>query len=220
MTGRLNFATTPFRNQRLPWLLFALAAVLLLVTTVVHGTVLTRYLLREREELDVKVQELEQELADLEVTLSRTRENLRSQKSEARSERIRFLASVYRQKNFSWTGLLNELESITPAAIRVTSISPKEKDGKTQVTLTVVGRSLEDVLEMVRRLEASRLFRTVLPVNERLDDDSKGGGVAATLTLRYDPHSTSSRGSPAGDRRPSEPSEGGGQSVQAASRRE
>ncbi len=186
----LNFARVPFRNERLSQLIFSIAAIGLVAATVVHGVVLTRYLQREREELDSKVQAYEEEVAEVEESLSRKRIELDSKKNEARDERIRFLSSIYRQKNFSWTGLFNELESISPAAVRITSIAPTEIAGDLLVRLSIVGRSLEDVLEMVTRLEASRLFETVLPMDEMQEGDGGTGGVEATLSLRFLPSST------------------------------
>ena len=186
MNTPLNFARVPFRNERLPLLIYGLAAVSLLGTTVTHGVILTRYLLREQEELDVKVAALDEELERRETELQQTENELRSERSEARTERIRFLTATYRQKSFSWTGLFNELEAITPAAVRITSIAPSAEQGQIQVRLHVVGRTLADVLEMVGELEAHQLFGTVLPLNETQESE-EGGEIAATLMLQVFP---------------------------------
>ena len=187
MKTPLNFARIPFRNERLPRLVYGLVAASLLGTTVTHAVILTRYLLREQEELDVKVEALEQELDKLTTQLRQTENELRSERSEARTERTRFLATTYRQKGFSWTGLFNELEAITPAAVRITSIVPSEEQGQIQVRLHVAGRTLADILEMVGELEANQLFGTVLPLDETQENDGEGGGVAATLILQVFP---------------------------------
>jgi Tfp pilus assembly protein PilN len=206
MPGHLNLAKVPFRNERFPRLLYGMAATILVTVTVVHAVLLTRYLLREREELDVKVGALEKELADLEGKLRTAQTDLNSKRSAVGTERIRFLAAVYQQKSFSWTGLFNELEVITPAGVLIKSVAPaelgeEETDGQIQVSLEVVGRSLDDVLEMVKRLEANRLFNTVLPLKESTEEERDGGGVAATLTLQYLPpraDSVSARAEPEG----------------------
>lgn len=188
----LNFARVPFRNERLPMLGFGLAVAVLIAVTLVHGVVLTRYLLREQEELDAKVDVLQKEHADLETQILRTENELQSQRNEARTERIRFLAALYRQKSFSWTGLFNELETLTPAQVRITSIAPAEigdledeYEQGIEVKLEVIARGPEDVLEMVRRLEANRLLANVLPIRESEGGERAAGGVAASLTLRY-----------------------------------
>lgn len=187
---QLNFAKAPFRNERLPMLLYSAAVAVLLALSLIHGVILTRYLLREQEELDVKVEALEKERADLSTRIRRTDSDLDSQRSEAHSERIRFLAGLYRQKSFSWTGLFNELESLTPPSVRIISISPgqigrsnDEIADEIEVRLEVVARSRDDILEMIGQLEKNRFLTTVLPRSET--EGSEGGGVAASLTLQY-----------------------------------
>lgn len=183
MDSPLNFAKVGFRNERLPRLLFGIAAVSFMAATLWHGVVLTRYLLREREDLDLKVQSLEEQLTGLDNDISRTRSELRAQRNELMTQRIEFLADVYRQKGFSWTELFNQLEEILPRNVLITSISPRAAKGVIEVKLTTIGRSLEDILELVRSLEESRYFGTVMPVNEAQREE--GNEVAATVTLRY-----------------------------------
>jgi len=183
MDSPLNFAKVGFRNERLPRLLFGIAALSLVAATLWHGVVLTRYLLREREELDLKVQSMGEELTGLYADISRTRAELRAQRNELMTQRIEFLADVYRQKGFSWTELFNQLEELVPRNVRITSISPSAAKGVIEVKLTTIGRSLEDILELVQRLEESRYFGTVMPVNEA--QQKEGSEVAATVTLRY-----------------------------------
>lgn len=184
----LNFAKVPFRNERLPRLIYGLAVTALVVATLIHGITLTRYLLREQEELDVKVAELEAKFADLRNKLNLAETELNSKTDAVRTERIRFLSDIYRQKSFPWTGLFNKLETLTPPGVRIASISPGEPGdevGEIEVNIQVVGRTLGDVLEMVKRLEADQLFTTVLPLRESENDREGGGGIAAALTLQY-----------------------------------
>jgi len=72
--------------------------------------------------------------------------------------------------------------------VRITSIAPFEDDGEIAVTMTLVGRTLTNVLEMVSALEASMIFATVFPLEE-VDlaelGDGRETGIAATLELRY-----------------------------------
>lgn len=187
MSG-FNFARQPFENERLPRLVFTLAAVLVLGVTLVHGFFLGRYLVREREALDITVSELEDEIEATDAAIARTEASLAQKQTALGDERTRFLTRIYRHKSFSWTGLFNELEEITPASVRITSISPFEEDGEISVTLSLVGRTLANVLEMVSALEGSRFFATVFPLDE-VDlaevGDGRETGIAATLRLRY-----------------------------------
>ncbi len=198
----LNFAKVPFRNERLPQLIYGLAVTAMVVATLIHGVTLTRYLMREQEELDVKVEELEAEFDELETKLNRAETELSSKTNDVRTERTRFLSGVYQQKSFPWTGLFNKLETLIPPGVRIASISPGEPGdevGEIEVNLQVVGRTLGDVLEMVKRLETDQLFTTVLPLRES-ENAQDGGDIAAALTLQYLP----SRSEPPSGRAPPE----------------
>ena len=183
MQAPLNFAKAPFRNERLPRFFFGIVAGALAVATLVHVIVLTRYLLREAEELDVAVQGMEERLSGLVADIDRTRAALDVQRTDSMSQRVSFLADVYRRKGFSWTGLFNQLESVIPPNVRITSISPSAAQGEIEVRLTTVGRSLEDLLMLVRSLEESRFFGTVMPLNEAHQEEE--GTVSSMVTLRY-----------------------------------
>lgn len=188
MANDFNFARTPFENERLPRLVFALAAIIVLGVTVVHAFFLGRYLVREQEALDITVQSLREELDTANAEIQQTEASLARLQTELSNERTRFLTRIYRHKSFSWTGLFNELEEITPPSVRITSIAPSEEDGTIVVTMSLVGRTLTDVLEMVKALEQSSFFATVFPLEEvDLSELGRGNetGIAATLQLRY-----------------------------------
>jgi Tfp pilus assembly protein PilN len=188
MWNHFNFARRPFVNERLARLVFVVAAALTIGLTLVHGFFLARYLVREQEALDVQVAELRDELAGTESRIASAGASVAQGQSALSNERTVFLARLYRLKSFSWTGLFNELEAITPKAVRITSIAPLEVDGEISVTLTLVGRVLQSVLEMVSALEGSSFFATVFPLDEvDLADLGAGtdSGIAATLRLRY-----------------------------------
>ncbi len=188
MANDFNFSRAPFENERLPGLVFMLAAALVLGATLVHGFFLARYLVREQEALDIKVDELRDEIEATDAEISRIEASLGQQQTALANERTAFLTRIYRHKGFSWTGLFNELEKITPAAVRITSIAPFDDEGEIAVNMTLVGRTLTNVLEMVSALEASMIFATVFPLDE-VDlagiGDGSATGIAATLQLRY-----------------------------------
>ena len=187
MANEFNFSRTPFENEKLPRLVFTVVAALVIGATLVHVFFLGRYLVREQQALDIQVAELSESLRETEDAIRRTRSDLARDQTELGNDRTSFLTRIYRHKNFSWTGLFNELEEITPADVRITSITPSTEDDEISVTLTLVGRTLKNVLEMVRALEGSSFFATVFPVDE-IDLAESGlneTGIAATLRLQY-----------------------------------
>ena len=165
---------------------FAIAG-LVAALTAVHGYLLTGNLLREREELDAHVDAIRTEIRETDSAIDRIGAALSQERTAVGNEQTRFLTRLYRRKAFSWTGLFNELETIAPGEVRVTSIVPTEDDDVITVTMTVVGRTLADVLELVKALESSSFFTTVFPIDEANADEAagRGAGIAATLQLRY-----------------------------------
>jgi Tfp pilus assembly protein PilN len=187
VANELNFAREPFTNERLPRLIFSLLVTFVLGLMLVHGFLLGRYLLREQEELDLRVTALRSEVEQTNDGIARAKAAIDREQTARGNERTRFLVRLYRQKGFSWTGLFNELEAIVPGPIRITSIAPSEEDGQITVTMTLVGKDLRNVLEMVKQLESSSFFATVFPINEaNLEDLGRDEtGVVATLHLQY-----------------------------------
>lgn len=187
MANEFNFARAPFVNERLPRAVVVLAIATAGAATLFHGFLLTRYLLREQEALDVRVADLRREISDTEARIAAAQGSLARNRTELGSVQTQFLTTLFRRKSFSWTGLFNELEEITPPSVRITSIAPAEEEGEITVTMTVVGRTLKDVLELVRGLESSSFFATIYPVDEaNLEDEDRGEtGIAATLRLDY-----------------------------------
>lgn len=210
MANQFNFARAPFVNERLPRAVFWLAVAAVAAVTLFHGFLLTRYLLREQESLDIRVSELRQELAETNGRISRAQSALAQNQNSLGNEQTSFLTTLFRRKSFSWTGLFNELETITPPSVRITSIVPSEEEGEISVTMTVVGQTLQDVLEMVRALESSSFFATVFPLDEANLAVAERGetGIAATLRLDYieDVRKTAEPSSPAPEKQ-QEPAE-------------
>ncbi len=187
MANEFNFARAPFVNERLPRAIVVLAIAAVAAATLFHGALLTRYLLREQEALDTRVADLRREISDTDARIAGAQSSLARNRTELGSVQTRFLTTLFRRKSFSWTDLFNELEKITPPSVRITSVAPAEEEGEITVTMTVVGRTLKDVLEMVRGLESSSFFATIYPVDEaNLEAEDRGEtGIAATLRLNY-----------------------------------
>jgi type IV pilus assembly protein PilN len=72
--------------------------------------------------------------------------------------RIGELNQILDEKAFSWTLVMEDLETVLPGGVQVTTLEPyREKDGNTTLHLRVIGpRDMS--LDLVRNLEQSRHF--------------------------------------------------------------
>jgi Tfp pilus assembly protein PilN len=176
----LNLATRPFRNERLPTLLVALAAAALVLVTVRHAFLLKDLLPGRVSELDREALGLEQELQRLREESSR----LRGPRPEP--ERVKqwtALRGLVDQRAFSWTTLLASLEDVLPDGVRLVSIAPMLKDGRVTLDITAVARQFEDRHLMLRALDESPEFEDVFL---RTAGETEGG-EEFTYSTRYLP---------------------------------
>ncbi len=130
------------------------------------------------------------------------------------------LNALFDEKAFSWTLAMEDLETVLPGGVQVTSIEPnREKDGHITLHLRVLGPR-DRSIELVSNLERSRHFLQPRIVGEssessgapgeRLEPVSASNRVNFDLLAEYNPAS-------AGERKPvhSKASAGDGMSAPA-----
>lgn len=82
------------------------------------------------------------------------------------------LNQIFDEKSFSWTLAMEDLETVLPAGVQVTTLEPTIKEGQISVRLRVVGPRNRDV-ELVQNLEHSHHFLLPRIANETAE--SEGG---------------------------------------------
>jgi type IV pilus assembly protein PilN len=116
---------------------------------------------------------------------------------------IASLNSLFDEKAFSWTLAIEDLETVLPGGVQVTSLEPaRAKDGTITLKLRVIGPR-DRAVELVANLEHSRRF--VLPrivgenaesannPNERAEPVSASNRVDFELLADYNPASAEER---------------------------
>jgi type IV pilus assembly protein PilN len=160
--------------------LAGVAVLLLLGLYFVHGKAEAA---RQREHsLDTKISQLRQEQQSYQATM-RQPDNARTlQQSEN-------LNQIFDEKAFSWTLAMEDLETVLPAGVQVTTLEPTIKNGQITVHLRVIGPRDRDV-QLVQNLEHSRHF--VMPRIVGENAESSGGPnqqaqpVSASNRFDYD----------------------------------
>ncbi|MGC2637279.1 MAG: fimbrial assembly protein [Acidobacteriaceae bacterium] len=83
-----------------------------------------------------------------------------------------FLNDLFRQKAFSWTATMSDLEPVLPSGVQVLSIDPiVAKDGHVTIRLRVTG-ARDRALELVRNLETSKHFARPRLASESLANNA------------------------------------------------
>jgi type IV pilus assembly protein PilN len=152
------------KNLRIAMAALAGVAVLLLIGLhFVHGK--AEAARTHEHSLDTKVAQLRQEQQGYQAIM-RQPENARTlQQSEN-------LNQIFDEKAFSWTLAMEDLETVLPAGVQVTTLEPAFKNGQITVHLRVIGPRDLDV-HLVQNLEHSRHF--VMPRIVGETAESTGG---------------------------------------------
>lgn len=113
------------------------------------------------------------------------------------------LNKLFDAKAFSWTLAMEDLETVLPGGVQVTTLEPERgKDGRITVHLRVIGPR-DRAVDLVRNLEHSRRFLIPRIVGEnaentdrpgeRLEPVSASDRVEFDLLAQYNPASTEER---------------------------
>jgi Tfp pilus assembly protein PilN len=180
VSAPLNLARRPFRNERLPTLLLGLAFLGLAVATVRHVLLAWELLPGRARDVESQVVGLDREIATLRAE---SIELLRLEASPDELKEWAAVAGLVDRRAFSWTGLFAALEGALPPGVRLVSIAPQVRDGRTELAMTAVGRGTEDALALFQALQTHEAFEGAF-----LNGFTEGReGVDISCTVRYAP---------------------------------
>jgi Tfp pilus assembly protein PilN len=179
---RTNLSTRPFYNERGIHTGLALTALVVLVLTVLNlAQIIT--LTRKQSDLNTRAAVAEARARDLLKNANTVRRGLNPKELEQVSGAAREANTLIAQRLFSWTDLLNRLETTLPDEVRVTSLRPvTDKDGVVTLSISAVGRRPEDIARFMENLEATGAFVDVFARDESSTDD---GLIQTALEARY-----------------------------------
>lgn len=191
---RTNLATRPFYNDRAVHL--ALAAVGLAVAAVfLAGGLRLVELSRTHRALTVRAEAAEREAAAVAAQAARHERAVPADAPEASNAAAEEVQRLIAARLFSWTAFFNVIERTLPAGVMLTAVRPETDEGGTIVDLAVVGRTVADVEEFIRRLEGSGHLRDVLA---RQGERGEEGMYRARLRGRLAAGDETAAGEPAG----------------------
>lgn len=180
---RLNLSTRPFYNERAVHLALGLLGLALAAVTVFN--------VREIVTLSARQTALRSAIAADDARardLRRQADGLRAQMREDELEAVLAAAQeanlLIDRRTFSWSELLNHLEATLPADVMLTAVAPRIGEDGIAVTIAVLGRTIGDVEQFIRRLEETGAFSELLSASEAPDDD---GLYRVSISGRYRP---------------------------------
>ena len=139
---RSKLSTKPFYNERA--IHSALAVVgLVVIALTVFNLVQIVLLTRRQSDLNARGATAETQARELRSHAASVRQGIDPKQLEAISGAAREVNVLISERLFSWTDLLNRLETTLPEDVRITAMRSRvEKDGSVTVVMAVVGRRL------------------------------------------------------------------------------
>jgi Tfp pilus assembly protein PilN len=188
---RTNLSTRPFYNERFVslWLLGFL--LLVVVASVFNATRVLRYS-RNDTELGIQAARDEARAEELRRSAARVRTTVDPKQIALASIEARQANDLIDRRTFSWTELFNRFETTLPDDVRITAVRPKIAKGQFQLTIAIVARSVDDISQLMDRLQRTGAFKEVGGhIEERVNEQ---GQIQATMDVLYVPDSEQATG--------------------------
>jgi len=186
----LNLATRPYADTRPAIKSLRIAMVVLTVVAIGLGFGLRAF---HQKAVEARARERTFEAKIAAITRERQGyEDLMRQPANALLlEQSSALNQLFDEKGFSWTLAMEDLETVLPGGVQVTTLEPVRdpKTGRITLKLRVVGPR-DKAVDLVRNLEHSRYF--LLPTIVGESSESSGGPmdkqepIAATNRVNFD----------------------------------
>jgi hypothetical protein len=189
---RLNLATRPFRNERLPNLLAVAGLFAVLVVSAWHLWV-------ARDVLPDRTSSLIQALGEREAESARIRAeetSLRALRPDAASiAEWKLVKDLVDQRVFSWSTLFSVLEETLPDGVRLEALQPQVSDGQISLEMQASSRTHEEAMLLLSSMEARPEFAGVQPRSRSTLDD--GSIAMVVLVKQYLPQQPKPAAAPA-----------------------
>ena len=166
----MNLATRPFYNDRAVHL--ALGAVgLAAVAVLLLGGMRLVDLSRTHRTLTLRAEGAERETAAVAAEAARHERTVPADALEALRVAAEEVDRLIERRLFSWTAFFNVIERTLPSAVMLTAVRPDADERGTSIDLAVIGRTVADIEEFIRRLEETGHFDDVLARQGELDEE-------------------------------------------------
>jgi len=192
----INLASQPYEDARQFWLRWGTGLVvasiltLMLVVTTATGWYNARRDHHQIAELRAQIALRDQKRREAEEFLSRAENRTTRDQSQ-------FINQLIERKSFSWTRVLEDLETVMPTRVHLISIHPElDDDNQLAIKMVVAGDSRERAIELARRMEDSRRFTRTYIGQESSRVSPTGDAVQLNIDAIYVPELYSATSAP------------------------
>jgi type IV pilus assembly protein PilN len=185
----VNLASRPYEDEGQFYLQWGTALALAALFTAFMVFISVRHYQNSQREWE-SARQAQAKLAELKKESALAQQVLARPENRGTRDESQFLNSAILRKSFSWTKLMEDMEKVMPAGLRVTSIAPVV-DQRTRFTLKVQveGESRDTAVELLRNMEKSPHFRSPQLSSETHGKPGEGSAaVKSDIITSYLPH--------------------------------
>ena len=186
----VNLASRPYEDEGMFYRQWGTALILAALFTAFMVFISIRHYQNSQSEWE-NTRQAQGKLAELKKESVMAQQVLALPENRGTRDQSQFLNSAILRKSFSWTKLMEDMEKVMPAGLRVTSIAPVV-DQRNRLTLKVEveGENRDTAVELLRNMEKSPHFRSPQLSSETHTPKAGegGGGVRSDIITSYLPH--------------------------------
>ena len=183
---RTNLSTRPFYNERAVHLWLLMVTLIVAAATVLNVTTGLRY--RQGDNASARQADADEaRTAELRQQIVKLRGSLDPRQIDTASAAARQANELIDRRTFSWTDLLNRLETTLPDEAHIVAVRPKlDRQNGIVLTLNVIARDVDDVNQFMENLEETGAFKNPRPTTERFNEQ---GLFESIIEANYLPES-------------------------------
>src|SRR2546423_7537577 len=182
----INLASRPYQDERRFYRNWGSALLLAILLTALMIFISVRHYVNTQKEW-AQARETEARLAELRKQEVQAQQILAQPENRGTRDRSYFLNAAIMRKSFSWTRLMEDMEKVMPAGLRVVSIAPGIEHNHFVLKLQVEGQRRETAVEPLRKMAKSAHFRSPQFGLESHEQRNGEGGVKSNILTAYVP---------------------------------
>lgn len=179
----LNLASRPYRDYRPVYAVVVVASLLIAFLMLNNVDTYYRYV-RETRTTRTEIARIASQTRQERGRAQVANNQIRTIDLVALGKQSRYINSQLAERAFSWSELLDRLETVLPTDVRVTAIAPSfSEDGIVRLTLACEGKSSQAMLATLSRMQQSQSFARPFPSVE----SSTPEGYTFGITVDFKP---------------------------------
>lgn len=165
-----NLSTRPFYNDRLVSFVVLVIAIGAIALTAFNATEL-RALYKQRADFATKIDADTAEAVRLDHQTAALNKTVDPKDMKVLWNGAHEANDLIDKRTFSWTTFLGVIERTLPYGAKVVEVAPKPDKGVMRMEIVVVCKTSDDLENLVRSMEKTKLFTEVFPSDRNPNDD-------------------------------------------------